>query len=108
MGESITEWCIPGGHVDAGEEWREAAHRELFEETGLDVPEDLLYPVGIATGKDFEIHYFIGHIDSEASASLLLDSEEEIGSAWMELIYIIFDWNCCCCSYHFQSGMEVT
>ena len=20
----------------------------------------------------------------------------------------IFDWNCCCCSYHFQSGMEVT
>ena len=27
---------------------------------------------------------------------------------WMELIYIIFDWNCCCCSYHFQSGMEVT
>lgn len=83
MGESTTEWCIPGGHVDAGEEWREAAHRELLEETGFDVPEDLLYPVGIATGKDFEIHYFIGHIDSEAPASLLLDSEEEIGSAWI-------------------------
>ena len=58
MGESTTEWCIPGGHVDAGEEWREAAHRELLEETGFDVPEDLLYPVGIATGKDFEIHYY--------------------------------------------------
>lgn len=84
MGEGTTEWCIPGGHVDAGEEWREAACRELFEETGIDIPEDLLYPVGIATGKDFEIHYFIGHINKEDGISLLLDSEEEIGSAWID------------------------
>lgn len=84
MGEGTTEWCIPGGHVDAGEEWREAACRELFEETGIDIPEDLLYPVGVATGKDFEIHYFMGHINKEDGISLLLDSEEEIGSAWID------------------------
>ncbi len=28
-------WCIPCGHVEWGEEIREAARREFFEETGL-------------------------------------------------------------------------
>ena len=27
-------WEIPGGHVEAGESWKEAAKRELYEETG--------------------------------------------------------------------------
>ncbi len=28
-------WEIPGGHIELGESWREAAKRELFEETGI-------------------------------------------------------------------------
>ena len=28
-------WCTPGGAVDAGESYAEAARRELFEETGI-------------------------------------------------------------------------
>lgn len=27
-------WEIPGGHIEAGEDWLAAARRELFEETG--------------------------------------------------------------------------
>lgn len=30
-------WCLPGGHVDAGENVAEACVREVLEETGLDV-----------------------------------------------------------------------
>lgn len=84
QGNHTDEWCIPGGHVDAGEDFRTAAQRELLEETGIDIPEDILAEVAVATGKDFEIHYFIGYISEETPAFVVVDSEEEIGSAWIE------------------------
>lgn len=84
QGNHTDEWCIPGGHVDAGEDFRTAAQRELLEETGIDIPEDILTEVAVATGKDFEIHYFVGHVSEETPAFVVVDSEEEIGSAWIE------------------------
>ena len=87
------DWCIPGGHVDEGEDFRTAAQRELFEETGIDVPEDTLIEVGVAKTKNAEIHYFMGHVDDESPAFVVVDGEEEIGSMWIDPITELDDYD---------------
>ncbi len=52
-------WCIPGGGVDAGETWSEAAIREAFEETGLLVAIDTV--LCAYSDPDVVIAYRDGH-----------------------------------------------
>lgn len=98
-GAVSNDWCIPGGHVDPGETFLQAAKRELFEETGIDMSESLLIPVGKYTPKrkGIEIHYFMCHIDDQTPVNILVDAEEETGSEWinpyteLDLYNFIFD-----------------
>lgn len=36
------KWCLPGGHFDAGEDWRTAVRRECNEEIGIVVTDEKL------------------------------------------------------------------
>ena len=36
------KWCLPGGHLDGGEDWVTAIRREILEETGLVVKKEEL------------------------------------------------------------------
>ncbi|MDP9764307.1 NUDIX domain-containing protein [Deinococcus enclensis] len=56
-------WGTPGGGLNPGEDFLTAAHRELFEETGLRCPDLRLLPLdqGLVSGPDFYHRYPTGH-----------------------------------------------
>lgn len=48
-----SEWCLPGGKVDEGEDEKISIIREVLEETGIEVTSLNLYFSDIEVGKDF-------------------------------------------------------
>ena len=49
------EWCVPGGALEPGETYVEAAAREVREEVGIEVSDLKLF--GLYSGDDRMIHY---------------------------------------------------
>lgn len=47
------KWCLPGGHLDGGEDWVSAVRREILEETGLIVREERL--IGIYSDPELTV-----------------------------------------------------
>ncbi len=54
------QWCVPGGALEPGETYLEAAIRELSEEVGIKVKNLELY--GLYSGDDRMIHYPNGDV----------------------------------------------
>jgi 8-oxo-dGTP diphosphatase len=77
-------WATPGGEVDEGEGFEAAAHRELFEETGLQVQElgpcvaERKFLLLLPDGEEVEAHerFFLVH-SSAVKLSFEHQTEEE-------------------------------
>lgn len=83
-------WCTPGGAVDPGESYAEAARRELWEEAGLDLdcgPEVARRLVDFRTFEGVEVsadeRYFRVDIDRwDVAAGQLTAMEQRVLDSW--------------------------
>jgi len=84
-------WVIPGGHVDAGESYEQAAIRELREESGISVDNlrvnATIYPVNWVLGGKYSddnasIEYYILRLTDDVE--LLLDEAESRDYIWIK------------------------
>ncbi|WP_344632001.1 nucleotide triphosphate diphosphatase NUDT15 [Streptomyces glaucosporus] len=77
-------WCLPGGHVEAGETFEAAAVREIAEESGIrEVTGARVFAVALHTGADRTLltaGVVARPADTDAEAAVL---EPEVFDRWM-------------------------
>lgn len=75
-------YCLAGGHIEATETPKEAALRELSEETGIVLTQADIEPCGEYIDENSHIYYFIAHSDVQP---VCLQSEEQVQYEWVSM-----------------------
>ncbi|MEU5902671.1 NUDIX hydrolase [Streptomyces venezuelae] len=81
-------WALPGGHVDRGETSRQAAARELHEETGLRVPPGELREIGCydQPGRDPRGRYVtVAYLAVVPAQSAVRAGDDAVAGLWWPL-----------------------
>jgi 8-oxo-dGTP diphosphatase len=74
-------WVFPGGYVDVGESVEDAARREVWEETGLQVSLERLVGVYSRSGEDIVLVVYSGDV----TGGDLTYGDEEVDAKWFSL-----------------------
>lgn len=76
-------WGFPGGKIEFGETIKEAARREVKEETGLDVDIEKILTVGEAIEKD--IHRVVVVCEAKMKGGMIKASDDATDIMWIGL-----------------------
>ncbi|MCF8216020.1 MAG: NUDIX hydrolase [Chlorobium sp.] len=78
-------WCLPGGHIDAGETAIAAVGREVVEETGLTFAHPEFFCYSDERFPEHNFHAVALAFSGTASGDLLLMPEEVESAGWFTL-----------------------
>lgn len=83
-GKKTGKWSFPKGHKEKDENAYSTAHRELFEETGIVLEENLKY-VKILTYYKGDYVYFVYNIDKKIISPCIHDNHEVLKVEWVNI-----------------------
>jgi 8-oxo-dGTP pyrophosphatase MutT (NUDIX family) len=74
------KWTVPGGHANEGEDSLAAARRELMEETGIELTEEDVKPLGEMhkAADDLEIYPYQAELNERPTTSMIEDPDGEV------------------------------
>lgn len=83
-------YCFPGGKQELGESSVAAAKREFFEETGIEVKEEELFPIfaGFCAAPEEKTYFVTAYIVVLEKAPLefhLAEEEKEMNPEWVDV-----------------------
>lgn len=79
-------WSIPGGHLESGESWEEAARREVLEETGMEITNVRF----VATANDIfeseQKHYVTIWLEADwqANEPVITEPDKYVDQEWRD------------------------
>lgn len=79
------KWNFPAGIVDEGEKIQEAAHREVFEETGCEVQLQGVLPIVSVETPSGETHVLIRFMAKITKENISFDKNEILEVSWLTI-----------------------